>query len=187
MEGWHHCPLRHSNGRLAAVPQAHVAAAGLPMAQPGTICLCMCLMVMAWANPADIETVNSTTANVFNIFSLPLPVKQGRKFYCCASEPKMNDELKKSRRAPRRARRQKSKPNVKWGALPAISSSGRHPEPANAEVVEGVGFEPTREQSPLPVFKTGALNHSATLPALKHHHESSARERTLQQPMGLWT
>ena len=27
-----------------------------------------------------------------------------------------------------------------------------------------MGFEPTREQAPLPVFKTGALNHSATLP-----------------------
>ena len=31
-------------------------------------------------------------------------------------------------------------------------------------VAEGVGFEPTRECNPLPVFKTGALNHSATLP-----------------------
>jgi hypothetical protein len=34
------------------------------------------------------------------------------------------------------------------------------------EMAEGVRFELTREQSPLPVFKTGALNHSATLPAL---------------------
>jgi hypothetical protein len=33
-------------------------------------------------------------------------------------------------------------------------------------MAEGVGFEPTREQNPLPVFKTGALNHSATLPSL---------------------
>jgi hypothetical protein len=33
-----------------------------------------------------------------------------------------------------------------------------------SEVAEGVGFEPTRERNPLPVFKTGALNHSATLP-----------------------
>jgi hypothetical protein len=33
-------------------------------------------------------------------------------------------------------------------------------------LAEGVGFEPTRERNPLPVFKTGALNHSATLPAL---------------------
>ena len=32
-------------------------------------------------------------------------------------------------------------------------------------LAEGVGFEPTRERNPLPVFKTGALNHSATLPA----------------------
>jgi hypothetical protein len=31
-------------------------------------------------------------------------------------------------------------------------------------LAEGVRFELTREQSPLPVFKTGALNHSATLP-----------------------
>ena len=35
---------------------------------------------------------------------------------------------------------------------------------ANEVLAEGVGFEPTRERSPLPVFKTGALNHSATLP-----------------------
>ena len=33
-----------------------------------------------------------------------------------------------------------------------------------SELAEGVGFEPTREWNPLPVFKTGALNHSATLP-----------------------
>ena len=32
-------------------------------------------------------------------------------------------------------------------------------------LAEGVRFELTREQNPLPVFKTGALNHSATLPA----------------------
>ena len=31
-------------------------------------------------------------------------------------------------------------------------------------MAEEVGFEPTRERNPLPVFKTGALNHSATLP-----------------------
>src|SRR5579863_8070516 len=37
---------------------------------------------------------------------------------------------------------------------------------ANMKMAEGVGFEPTREQNPLPVFKTGALNHSATLPSL---------------------
>ena len=34
----------------------------------------------------------------------------------------------------------------------------------NEVLAEGVGFEPTRERNPLPVFKTGALNHSATLP-----------------------
>ena len=34
-------------------------------------------------------------------------------------------------------------------------------------MAEGVRFELTREQSPLPVFKTGALNHSATLPILQ--------------------
>jgi hypothetical protein len=33
-------------------------------------------------------------------------------------------------------------------------------------MAEGVGFEPTRERNPLPVFKTGALSHSATLPSL---------------------
>jgi hypothetical protein len=31
-------------------------------------------------------------------------------------------------------------------------------------MAEGVRFELTREHNPLPVFKTGALNHSATLP-----------------------
>ncbi len=36
----------------------------------------------------------------------------------------------------------------------------------NMELAEGVGFEPTRGYSPLPVFKTGALNRSATLPCL---------------------
>src|SRR5882672_7887193 len=36
-----------------------------------------------------------------------------------------------------------------------------------ALLAEGVGFEPTRERNPLPVFKTGALNHSATLPWLE--------------------
>jgi hypothetical protein len=30
---------------------------------------------------------------------------------------------------------------------------------------EGVGFEPTRSYAPLPVFKTGAFNHSATHPS----------------------
>jgi hypothetical protein len=36
-----------------------------------------------------------------------------------------------------------------------------------SDSAEGVRFELTREQSPLPVFKTGALNHSATLPSLR--------------------
>jgi hypothetical protein len=37
---------------------------------------------------------------------------------------------------------------------------------ANTGLAEGVGFEPTRERNPLPVFKTGAFNHSAILPEL---------------------
>ena len=41
----------------------------------------------------------------------------------------------------------------------------RMPAGEQDSVAEGVGFEPTREQNPLPVFKTGALNHSATLPS----------------------
>jgi hypothetical protein len=41
---------------------------------------------------------------------------------------------------------------------------------AIGELAEGVRFELTREQSPLPVFKTGALNHSATLPAWNFRH-----------------
>src|SRR5215471_3916444 len=39
-----------------------------------------------------------------------------------------------------------------------------------SQMAEGVRFELTREQSPLPVFKTGALNHSATLPAFNFSH-----------------
>ena len=38
-------------------------------------------------------------------------------------------------------------------------------------LAEGVGFEPTRERNPLPVFKTGAINHSATLPNLEITYE----------------
>jgi hypothetical protein len=34
----------------------------------------------------------------------------------------------------------------------------------HCDMAEGVRFELTRERNPLPVFKTGALNHSATLP-----------------------
>ena len=41
---------------------------------------------------------------------------------------------------------------------------------ADTEMAEGVRFELTREQSPLPVFKTGALNHSATLPIQRDQH-----------------
>jgi hypothetical protein len=38
MGWWHHCPFWHSNGRpLAAVPQAHVAAACWPTEQPGIV------------------------------------------------------------------------------------------------------------------------------------------------------
>jgi hypothetical protein len=42
-----------------------------------------------------------------------------------------------------------------------------------SELAEGVGFEPTRERNPLPVFKTGALNHSAILPDLEITQEFS--------------
>ena len=31
-------------------------------------------------------------------------------------------------------------------------------------MADGVGFEPTRDLAPLPVFKTGAFNRSATHP-----------------------
>src|SRR5580700_5525425 len=44
--------------------------------------------------------------------------------------------------------------------LPAEGDGG----PRIEQLAEGVGFEPTRERNPLPVFKTGALNHSAILP-----------------------
>jgi hypothetical protein len=47
-----------------------------------------------------------------------------------------------------------------WGAL-TVSAQDIE---ISSQVAEGVRFELTREQSPLPVFKTGALNHSATLP-----------------------
>ena len=43
-------------------------------------------------------------------------------------------------------------------------SANKGEQEQTAKLAEGVGFEPTREQDPLPVFKTGALNHSATLP-----------------------
>ncbi len=35
---------------------------------------------------------------------------------------------------------------------------------ARSRMADGVGFEPTRGDEPLPVFKTGALNRSATHP-----------------------
>ena len=35
--------------------------------------------------------------------------------------------------------------------------------PKDTKVAEGVGFEPTKARA-LPVFKTGAFDHSATLP-----------------------
>ena len=41
-------------------------------------------------------------------------------------------------------------------------------EAAMYPLAEGVRFELTRERNPLPVFKTGALNHSATLPVAMH-------------------
>jgi hypothetical protein len=47
---------------------------------------------------------------------------------------------------------------ILWGFWAPLANVRRQ------DRAEGVGFEPTRECSPLPVFKTGALNHSATLP-----------------------
>ena len=35
-------------------------------------------------------------------------------------------------------------------------------------LAERVGFEPTKGYKPLPVFKTGAFNHSATSPEAGH-------------------
>jgi hypothetical protein len=52
---------------------------------------------------------------------------------------------------------------------------------ANIELAEGVGFEPTMDSAPMPVFKTGAFNHSATLPC-SLNGEWLAR---LQAPLGL--
>src|ERR1700739_1566349 len=45
-------------------------------------------------------------------------------------------------------------------------------------MAEGVRFEPTRERNPLPVFKTGALNHSATLPRMLYQLLSRRWSRT---------
>ena len=36
-----------------------------------------------------------------------------------------------------------------------------------SRMADGVGFEPTKGYEPLPVFKTGAFNHSATHPGLR--------------------
>jgi hypothetical protein len=47
-----------------------------------------------------------------------------------------------------------------------------------------VGFEPTRERYPLPVFKTGALNHSATLPCQQDQSLSRSPIRTSRERLG---
>ena len=39
-------------------------------------------------------------------------------------------------------------------------------------VAEEVGFEPTKGYKPLPVFKTGAFNRSATLPNLNRRESA---------------
>jgi hypothetical protein len=52
-------------------------------------------------------------------------------------------------------------------------------------LAEGVGFEPTRERNPLPVFKTGALNHSAILPSEKTIAYSGALGLRLRFATGL--
>ena len=44
------------------------------------------------------------------------------------------------------------------------STARRAARTRGEEVADGVGFEPTRRSSRLPVFKTGALNRSATHP-----------------------
>jgi hypothetical protein len=54
---------------------------------------------------------------------------------------------------------------MNWALLHSESVMGQCLR--EALLAEGVGFEPTRERNPLPVFKTGALNHSATLPCVK--------------------
>jgi hypothetical protein len=50
-----------------------------------------------------------------------------------------------------------------------------------------VGFEPTRECNPLPVFKTGALNHSATLPTNKIKHLDMVPPEHSGNGIGSWT
>ncbi len=51
---------------------------------------------------------------------------------------------------------------IRQGFLWLVTDDGEGPR--RKPLAEGVRFELTREQNPLPVFKTGALNHSATLP-----------------------
>ena len=57
---------------------------------------------------------------------------------------------------------------MEWPLLRAIADG--HERSRKGVLAEGVRFELTREQSPLPVFKTGALNHSATLPHRFYGH-----------------
>src|SRR5262245_57839166 len=58
---------------------------------------------------------------------------------------------------------------------------------ANISLAEGVGFEPTRERNPLPVFKTGALNHSATLPRHEIKHLEHAYSEHYVNALRVWT
>ncbi len=46
---------------------------------------------------------------------------------------------------------------------PALQAGALPPELREQKVAEGVGFEPTNG-NPLPVFKAGAFNHSASPP-----------------------
>ena len=61
-------------------------------------------------------------------------------------------------------------------ALPTVGEWRVDPT-ALLGLAEGVRFELTREHNPLPVFKTGALNHSATLPDLQCTRFSVHRHR----------
>ena len=72
--------------------------------------------------------------------------------------------------------------SARWDPIRALLLLAR--ERWREAVAEGVGFEPTRERNPLPVFKTGALNHSAILPesnptrGLPPRLEKAHRQRT---------
>ena len=69
---WHHWPLWQSIGwPLGVVPQAHVTVACWPSAHPGIMCLCICLIPIAWANPAVIPIVSSIVVQVFGMVFLP--------------------------------------------------------------------------------------------------------------------